>query len=47
MRRTALSDVGKGPLRSHAWPSSLRAVASAEGGMTEKAPVRVGGAVRA
>eukprot|EP01047_Picozoa_sp_COSAG01_P013145 COSAG01_NODE_610_length_14860_cov_222.563647_4_plen_1950_part_00 len=46
LQNLALSDVGKGPLRSH--PSvirSLRAVASAEGGMTEKAQQYAAGAL--
>ena len=46
LQNLALSDVGKGPLRSHASVmSSLRAVASAEGGMTEKARQYASGAL--
>ena len=46
LQNLALSDVGKGPLRSHASVmGSLRVVASAEGGMTDKARQYASGAL--
>eukprot|EP01047_Picozoa_sp_COSAG01_P054828 COSAG01_NODE_6039_length_3884_cov_2.766975_1_plen_928_part_00 len=46
LQNLALSDVGKGPLRSHASVmASLRVVASAEGGMTEAARQYASGAL--
>eukprot|EP01047_Picozoa_sp_COSAG01_P022601 COSAG01_NODE_1347_length_10632_cov_29.175370_3_plen_2601_part_00 len=46
LQNLALSDVGKGPLRSHSSViTSLRVVASAEGGLTEKARQYAAGAL--
>ena len=46
LQNLALSDVGKGPLRSHASVmEALRTVASVEGGMTEKARQYASGAL--